>query len=442
MYLLLIFFLLYGNINQFPLPYNQYEYMIAREKIKQHDRGVQALNNFNSKEKIVNLYFELLRTKDFLNTKNYFYPSRPIETFIENITNNQFYQFLTLLPKGGNLHLHELQVLDRKILLESIKNSSEYDILYICDKNNCKKKYYLNYFKRNIPLGWTKVKGSNWTISEIIKKTTLTGILNNLDKPIYSTDTGARWNLTHQTGFFDFYADLINYNVTKYNYLKLILDHSLNDNVQLLEFRRSSLGKKLFYFHENGSRIFINEIDELNFLLKFKENYMLNNPKLIDFIFLIHSRKKSSKERVKFEINNLIKLHKLYPDLIRGYDMVGEEDQGHTLLFHNENLIHLFNYSKQTNNSFNLVFHAGETNWPEEYLPSNYGDGVSTFENIYDALVLRTQRIGHGLSLAKRPDMYEYIRKNQIAIEICPASNQILGQFFYIYFQFIYFDVL
>jgi len=181
----------------------------------------------------------------------------------------------------------------------------------------------------------------------------------------------------------------------------------------------------------------INAIEELNFLLEFKKNYLIKNPRFIDFIFILYNSRKLSKEQIKNEINNLINLQNLYPDFIRGYDMVGEEDQGHTLLFHIDNLINLFNYSKQSNNSFHLLFHAGETNWPEEYLPSNYGDGVSTFENIYDALVLRTGRIGHGLSLAKRPDMYQYIRENKIAIEVCPASNQILGYFNIYFYLFI-----
>jgi adenosine deaminase-related growth factor len=403
--------------------------MLAREKIKQHDRAVQALNNLNSKEKTVNLYLELLRARDFINTKTYFYPSRPIETEIENITNSPFYQFLILLPKGGNLHVHEFQTLDRKLLLESIKNSSEYDLLYICDQNNCtKNKYYLSYIKGNVPSGWTKVKDSNWTISKIVKKTTFIGILNDLKTPLYPTDTEARWNLANQYGVFGFYADLIKYNVTRFNYMKLVLDHALEENVQLLEFRRGFFGN-LFYFDKNGSRISINATEELDLLLEFKKDYLLKNPELIDFIYVIYSSRRSSKEQIKIQINNLINLQHLYPDFIRGYDMVGEEDQGHTLLFHNDNLINIFNYSKQSNNSFQLLFHAGETNWPEEHLPSNHGDGVSTFENIYDALVLRTRRIGHGLSLAKRPDMYQYIHQNQIAIEVCPASNQILGKF-------------
>ncbi|CAF4185372.1 unnamed protein product [Rotaria socialis] len=423
----IFFSILFSNTILLPLPFNQYAYMLARERIKQHDRSVQAQNRLNSNEKIVNLYLELLQANEYVHTKDYFYPSRPIETEIKNITNSVLYHFLKLLPKGGNLHLHEFQVLDRELLLESIKNSAEYDLLYICDQNDCiTNKYYLRYFKGNISSGWTKVKDSNWTISEIVKKTTLIGILNDLKPPIYSTDTKARWNLANQYGVFQFYGDLVRYNVTRFNYMKLVLDHALQENIQLLEFRRGFF-ENLFYFNEAGLRIPINATEELDLLLRFKEDYKLKNPKLIDFTFIINSQRSSSKEQIKTHLSNLIDLQRLYPDFIRGYDMVGEEDQGHTILFHSESLMNAFNYSKTTNGSFNFIFHAGETNWPESHIVSNYGDSVSTFENIYDALVLRTRRIGHGLSLAKRPDMYEYIRDKHIAIEICPASNQLLG---------------
>jgi adenosine deaminase CECR1 len=424
---IVFFFLLFSNVNLLPLPFNQYAYMIARNKIKQQDRAIQSLNKLNSKERTVNLYLEYLQTKEYVDTRNYFYPARPIETEIENITNSPLYQFLIRLPKGGNLHIHEFQVLDRKILLESIQNSPEYDFLYICDQNSCvNNKYYLNYFKVNVPSGWTKVKDSNWTIPDIVRKSTLTGILNDLDTPIYATDAGSRWNLTNKYGVFDFYGDITKYNVTRFNYMKLVLDHALQENIQLLEFRRNLFGS-LYYFNNNGSKILINPTEELDLLLKFKKDYLLKNPKFIDFVFVIYASRILTKDQIKLNINNLIDLQRLYPDFIRGYDLVGEEDQGHTLLFHSDNLINLFNYSKQSNNTFNLLFHAGETNWPDEYLPANYGDDVATLENIYDALVLRTRRIGHGIGLAKRPDLYDYIRQQQIAIEICPTSNQILG---------------
>ncbi|CAF0982894.1 unnamed protein product [Didymodactylos carnosus] len=399
--------------------------MLARDKIRQHDLAFQTKNNLNDKEKVVNVYLESLKLNEFNNTTKYFYPSRPIETEVINITSRPFYQFLKALPKGGNLHVHEFQILDRKLLLELIQNSPEYDLLHICDQDNCvTNKYHLNYYKSNIPRGWTKVKESNWTLPDIVKKTTLTGILNDLEEPIYATDTSSRWSIANNKGVFDFYDELVRHNVTRFNYMKAVLNSSLEENVQLLELRRSHFGS-LYYFDSNGSRISINATDEIDLLIDFKKDYVKNNPKFIDFIFLIYNRRRSSKEQIKNEVNKMIDIQRLYPDLIRGYDLVGEEDQGHTLLFHSDSLITAFNRSQTSNGSFNLVFHAGETNWPDDYLSSD--DDVSTFENIYDALVLRTHRIGHGLSLAKRPDMYQYIRDRQIAIEICPASNQILG---------------
>ncbi|CAF0966613.1 unnamed protein product [Didymodactylos carnosus] len=398
--------------------------MLARDNIRQHDLAFQSKNNLNVKENVVNLYFELLKSHEFNDTTEYFYPSQPIETEVINITNRPLYRFLKLLPKGGNLHIHENQILDRKRLLEVIQNSSEYELLHICDQSSCEtEKYYLKYFKSNIPQGWTKVKGSNWTISDIVRKTTLTGILNDLNTPIYATDTAGRWSTANKYGVFNFYSDLVKHNATRFHYMKAVLDSSLEENVQLLELRRGSFGS-LFYFNSSGSRISISATDELDLLTDFKKDYMEKNPKLIDFVFLLYNSRSAPKENIKNEVDKVIDIQRLYPDFIRGYDLVGEEDHGHTLLFHSDSLIHAFNHSQNSGGSFNLLFHAGETNWPEDHLSSN--DDVSTFENIYDALVLRTHRIGHGLSLAKRPDMYQYIRDRQIAIEICPASNQLL----------------
>lgn len=410
-----------------PFPFDQYGYMMAREKIKQHDRAVQAQEKLNSREKTVNVYLEYLRAREFLETKDYFYPSRPIESEVKNITERSFYQFLSRLPKGGNLHLHEFQVLDRGVLLHSIFNSSEYDLLHICDQVSCSNsRYYLRYFQSNAPAGWTKVRGSNWTIEAILRKTTLTGILNERPNRAYATDTATRWNIAEEMGVFSSYNDLTRYNATRFTYLKLVLDQALADKVQLLELRRGFFGRT-FYFAANGSRVTISAEEELDMLEEFKRDYMEKHPDLIDVVFLIYSTRISPKDQIANEIARVMSLQRRHPDLIRGYDMVGEEDQGHTLLFHSDTLIKAFNATQQTNGSLQFLFHAGETNWPQEHLPSTFGDGVSTFENIYDALVFRTHRIGHGLSLAKRPDLYEYIRQREIAIEICPASNQILG---------------
>ena len=60
-------------------------------------------------------------------------------------------------------------------------------------------------------------------------------------------------------------------------------------------------------------------------------------------------------------------------------------------------------------------------------MPPQFGDDSSTANNVYDAIVFKTHRIGHGLAYIKHPNLYAQLRDRKIAIEVCPASNQILG---------------
>lgn len=44
-----------------------------------------------------------------------------------------------------------------------------------------------------------------------------------------------------------------------------------------------------------------------------------------------------------------------------------------------------------------------------------------------DALLLNTKRIGHAFALPKHPQLWSTIKKRNIAIEVSPLSNQVLG---------------
>lgn len=47
--------------------------------------------------------------------------------------------------------------------------------------------------------------------------------------------------------------------------------------------------------------------------------------------------------------------------------------------------------------------------------------------NLYDAILLKSKRIGHGYALAHHPLLMEIFKENNIAVESCPISNEILG---------------
>lgn len=107
---------------------------------------------------------------------------------------------------------------------------------------------------------------------------------------------------------------------------------------------------------------------------------------------------------------------KAHPDMVCGFDLVGQEDQGRPLV---DLLPVLFWFRKRCAEEgvdIPFFFHAGEC----------LGDGDATDHNLFDAILLGTRRIGHGFSLYKHPLLIDLVKEKKILIECCPISNEIL----------------
>ncbi|KAM3074550.1 hypothetical protein ACMFMG_007980 [Clarireedia jacksonii] len=105
-----------------------------------------------------------------------------------------------------------------------------------------------------------------------------------------------------------------------------------------------------------------------------------------------------------------------YPHLVSGYDLVGQEDVGRPL---KDLLPELFWFRKQCAQEgveIPFFFHAGEC----------LGDGSDTDQNLFDAILLGTRRIGHGFSLYKHPLLIDLVKEKKILVESCPISNEVL----------------
>ena len=122
--------------------------------------------------------------------------------------------------------------------------------------------------------------------------------------------------------------------------------------------------------------------------------------------------KKQIVEHMKACIN--MKLQ--YPDLICGYDCVGQEDAGRPLADLTPELFWFKKRCVENGVDIPFFFHAGEC----------LGDGDDTDNNLFDAILLGTRRIGHAFSLYKHPLLTEMVKTKKILVESCPISNEVL----------------
>ncbi|KAL1612208.1 hypothetical protein SLS60_000432 [Paraconiothyrium brasiliense] len=115
-------------------------------------------------------------------------------------------------------------------------------------------------------------------------------------------------------------------------------------------------------------------------------------------------------------MNQCIEMKLEFPELIAGYDFVGQEDLGRPLSDLSPMLFYFRKKCAESGVDIPFFFHAGET----------LGDGDSVDENLFDAILLGTRRIGHGFSLYKHPLLIDMVKEKKILIESCPVSNEVL----------------
>ncbi|MCJ1224691.1 hypothetical protein MMC12_001336 [Toensbergia leucococca] len=122
------------------------------------------------------------------------------------------------------------------------------------------------------------------------------------------------------------------------------------------------------------------------------------------------------KKDIVESMKQCISVKKVYPDLIAGFDVVGQEDLGRPLADLTPELFWFRKRCVEEGVDIPFFFHAGEC----------LGDGDATDQNLFDAILLGTRRIGHGFSLYKHPLLIEMVKQKKILIESCPISNEVL----------------
>ncbi|CBQ72015.1 related to adenosine deaminase [Sporisorium reilianum SRZ2] len=215
---------------------------------------------------------------------------------------------------------------------------------------------------------------------------------------------------------FGVIAGLIGYEPTLKAYAKELLRSHARDGISYTETRINFLTEFMVrqdgapdLNHEEWVRIFIEAVNEVK--------SEITDGSFVDAKIIYTTVRFIDNDKLRWYLEDCIMLKKKFPEWIVGFDLVGHEDPLLPLKVYIPELLRFQQRCKEEGVVIPFVFHAGET----------LEDGADADLNLYDALLLDTKRIGHGVSLARHPVLTDMAKERDVCVEICPISNQVLG---------------
>ncbi|XP_055606540.1 adenosine deaminase AGSA-like [Uranotaenia lowii] len=381
------------------------DYYDQRERfIKEEDqRFLGATLVLTDEERTVNKYLMELKQNELrqgFNDCYDFIPARHFFEMVDKFNQSKLFQLIKMLPKGAVLHAHDMALGSVDLILKATYRD------HLWQKGGFDSKEGPNFiFSIQQPdgEGWQRVSDlRNQQTATVYdeKIRSLFGLYCKDPLNTYKTIDSV-WDKFEK--MFTSLIPIITFEPVWREYYADALKEFYDDGVLYLEFRGVlpqlyDLDGKIYNPDEVIS-IYINETE------RFKSSH---NPFIgAKFIFAPIRFANDSVFEGIFELAK--NLHLQYPDFVIGFDLVGQEDRGRSLLEFVPQLLNL-------PDSIHFFFHAGETNWY----------GMKTDQNLIDAVLLGTKRIGHGFALLKHPNLLKELKRRNICVEINPVSNQVL----------------
>lgn len=320
--------------------------------------------------------------------------------FLENyydskakVEKSKLYNALKTMPKGAHLHYHLTASAPLNLLMDLTKESIVYynqkkNKLKIFSKGDTEEGFtQCNLIRQN----WTKEK----TFDEFLKNKIL---LNKED--ISSKHSNTIWDRFQYK--FDLTFQLYNYHKFFRRILFEVLKGAIAERCYVVEF------KHIFGCVIDDDQKFVDLSTELGIIQECFEKAKEIEP-LFEMKLVICGLKIFGDDHIKSQLDSCLKALK-ETTLVAGFDLVNEEDTTPPL----KTFRKLIKLAQKDNDKLSLFFHAGESSSRKN-------------DNLYDAILLNTKRIGHGFAIENHPHLINLVKKKDICLEICPLSNMILG---------------
>jgi len=348
---------------------------------------------------------KLLALRDEMISKykaaNFFPPAHPFLQSKEHIESTRLYQLFRKMPKGGMMHLHGSAGIDFRWLVQKAARMPNCYVYWEEDTQEYTKGQLHFYQQEQVPKGFYPTQDIEGFEEQMYA-------LLTLEEEVVqdSFDIWVEFELIFQRigGFF-------NYRPIYPEYHKVMFDSLLADGIQHVELRNFP-GGLYDLEHPPGSGYYPPD-SAISILQAVEADLQKDHPEFS--LSLIYTSLRFLPQAVVYD--QLLKAYQYrqrYPDFVRGFDLVANEDNGHSTLFFLDNWLKMDSLEHVYGIDMPLYLHDGESDW-------------HTVRNLYDAVLLDSKRIGHGFNLNHFPSLQEQIKKKDICLEVCPLSNQILG---------------
>ena len=379
------------------------EYHRERNRVIAQDNAIRLGSEIElSQEEVkVDSLLASLRAEFIKNAGSKFPPAHYFYIYRNMIDSSKILGILRSMPKGGLLHCHAGAIGSPDWI---INKASHMENLYMYTGET--KGYEVVYGTLRFYNPGTQPEGYE-LVADLRKKDPnfddhLRELLFLNESDFKNGDIWVRFEeiFTRQGGLLEYYPVFLEDN-------KVMIDSLIADNVQHIEIRTFLGG----VYDLNGKKYTPEEVIEI--YKSILDSVRKDHPEFT--LKIIRSGYRGwDKPDVLNYMEETIKLRKKYSDLVIGFDLVGEEDAGNPTLYFIEEMLLKDSLEEVYDIDLPFYFHNGESTLPDN-------------DNLYDAVLLGTKRIGHGINLFRFPILFDIIKQKGIALEISPLSNQILG---------------
>ena len=363
-----------------------------------------------------------------------FFPGMMFRLARERIERTHSWEIVRRMPKGAILHCHMDAMIDAEWLITQALATDGIAIRAnrALDGNEAREKasiqfQYIKYPSTTMVPIWTQgYEANSFTSVTAAARDFPDGGLDDFKAWLMSRMTiSTEESLGHHQGVdavwqkftscFPIIGSLLFYEPIFRSALQRLFHELLDDGVRWADFRCAFV----FEFRLKGSEVpaegytdFFRVFDEE--LTRFQSTE--RGKAFWGCRFIWTTLRFLGKKSIVQSMKECLRVKKTYPHLISGFDVVGQEDLGRPLADLTPELFWFRKRCLEEAVDIPFFFHAGEC----------LGDGDETDQNLFDAILLGTRRIGHGFSLYKHPLLVELVKQKKILIESCPISNEVL----------------